>query len=275
MARVLALAIETSNPSAVGGAGSAPGPGVAVGWIEPGSPQRTEVLAREALRASDRRRDDLLPCIDRCARAAGVLPTDIGLVAFSAGPGGFTSLRSACATAKMIAYAAAAKSRREVRGCAVPTAAAVADALMHSPERSASASWCALVVALGGKGERAFVTAFAELQGGASGWVMPATGAGRMLDPVEIGTLVQSLSAPRGAVVLAADEHIPGVVVEAALAAGAVRVVPVFDPVSVLRCAAVAAHSPGAGGWIDPLGLAPIYGREPEAVTRWRQRGAR
>ncbi len=275
MARVLTLAIETSNPSAVGVVASAPGPGVAVGWIEPASPEHTEILAREPLRAVDRQHDDLLACIDRCVRAAGVAPTDFGLVAFSAGPGGFTSLRSACATAKMIAYTAGVKAGRAVPGCAVPTATAVADALINAEHRAGTPPWRALVVALAGKGERAFVTAFADLRGGRTGGVATASGEGRVLGGVEVGALAESLRAPGGAVALVADEHIPAPLVEAALAAGAERVRPVFDPASVLRCAAAVAHAPGADGWIDPIGLAPIYGREPEAVTLWRRRGAR
>lgn len=275
MARVLTLAIETSNPSAVGVAASTPGPGVAVGWIVPATPERTEVLAREPLHAVDRRHDDLLPCIDRCVRAAGVNPTDFGLVAFSAGPGGFTSLRSACATAKMIAYTAGVRTGRAVPGCAVPTATAVADALITAERRAGTTRWRALVVALAGKGQCAYVTAFADLRGGQEGGVPLASGEGRVMGAAEVGALSESLRAPGGAVGLVADEHIPASVVEAALAAGAERVQPVFDPASVLRCAAAAAHAPGSEGWIDPIGLAPIYGREPEAVTLWRRRGAR
>jgi hypothetical protein len=275
MARVLTLAIETSNPSAVGVAASTPGPGVAVGWVEPATPEHTEVLTREPLHAVDRRYDDLLACIDRCVRAAGVAPTDFSLVAFSAGPGGFTSLRSACATAKMIAYTAGVRNGRAVPGCAVPTATAVADALINAERRAGTPRWRALIVALAGKGECAFVCTFADLRGGRAGGVPAASGEGRVLGAVEVGAVTESLRALGGAVGLVADEHIPAPVVEAALAAGAERVHPVFDPASVLRCAAAAAHAPGPDGWIDPIGLAPIYGREPEAVTLWRRRGAR
>jgi hypothetical protein len=56
-----------------------------------------ELLAREPLRSDHRHEDDLMPAIDRLFRAAGASPKDIRRVAVSAGPGGFTGLRSAIA----------------------------------------------------------------------------------------------------------------------------------------------------------------------------------
>lgn len=46
----------------------------------------------------------LLPAIERVLATAGVRKTDVTVVAFGAGPGSFTGVRTACATAQALAY---------------------------------------------------------------------------------------------------------------------------------------------------------------------------
>ena len=46
----------------------------------------------------------LLPAIDRVLTQASASKTDVNIVAFGAGPGSFTGVRSACATAQALAY---------------------------------------------------------------------------------------------------------------------------------------------------------------------------
>jgi len=46
----------------------------------------------------------LLPAIERVLAAAGARKTDVKVVAFGAGPGSFTGVRTACATAQALAY---------------------------------------------------------------------------------------------------------------------------------------------------------------------------
>jgi len=46
----------------------------------------------------------LLPAIERVLAKAGARKTDVKLVAFGAGPGSFTGVRTACATAQALAY---------------------------------------------------------------------------------------------------------------------------------------------------------------------------
>lgn len=47
----------------------------------------------------------LLPAIERVLAKVGARKTDVKLVAFGAGPGSFTGVRTACATAQALAYA--------------------------------------------------------------------------------------------------------------------------------------------------------------------------
>jgi tRNA threonylcarbamoyladenosine biosynthesis protein TsaB len=179
--------------------------------------------------------DDLMPAIARLLDGRGVLARELGLVCVSVGPGGYTSVRIACATGKMIAEGA---------GCAcvaVPTCCAV---LAGGPSAGRVA------VALAGKGETAWLRVFDDGR---------AVGPGRVVGPGEEDAALAGVAAVIG------DAHVPAGLRAAAGRAGAPVVEPVFDPASVLKV--------GAGGErIDPALLNPVYPREPDAVTLWRQR---
>ena len=104
----LSLAIEISNPSsgprgrlALAGRDILAGPGVAIAG--PG------FIDAELLNDSGRHDDDLMPAIDRLVRRAGGRPRDLTSIILSTGPGGFTSLRIAVATAKLLALGAGAR----------------------------------------------------------------------------------------------------------------------------------------------------------------------
>ena len=56
-----------------------------------------------------RDKDDLMPSIANAANQLGISPEQIELVVVSVGPGGFTSLRTSVAIAKMIAFSTGAK----------------------------------------------------------------------------------------------------------------------------------------------------------------------
>src|SRR5262249_3389104 len=103
--RDIVLAIEASNPSV--------GAGVAIGRRRWGG--GVEVLGVSPVRQGNREEDDLMPAVDRVCRGAGVAPREIGVVAVSVGPGGYTAVRVAAAAGKMIAEGVAA------RCIAVPT----------------------------------------------------------------------------------------------------------------------------------------------------------
>ena len=63
------------------------------------------VLAVEVVEAGAGASSLLLPAVDRAMRAAGVAPRELGAVAVGGGPGSFTGLRIAAATAKAIVRA--------------------------------------------------------------------------------------------------------------------------------------------------------------------------
>ncbi|MGH7131030.1 MAG: tRNA (adenosine(37)-N6)-threonylcarbamoyltransferase complex dimerization subunit type 1 TsaB [Phycisphaerales bacterium] len=241
---MLTLAIETSNPSAAPGAAKGLGPGCALGELGPGVEPR--VIDSEPLRPTTRHDDDLMPCIDRLCRRAGVTPPQIRCIAVSVGPGGYTALRVAVATAKLIAESSGAKT------IAVPTAAAVALATPRSDTRP-------FAVALAGKSDSSFITLFDHSWPGdpaqplnlPDGRLVAAEG----LAALGIGTLI-------------ADEHLPATLREQATRLGITILPPVFSPAALLQ---TAARLPA----IDPVELLPLYAREPEAVTLWRQRGSR
>jgi tRNA threonylcarbamoyladenosine biosynthesis protein TsaB len=228
----LTLAIETSNPSSPGCR-----PGVAIGLLGPGG---AEVLGVEALASESRHDDDLMPAIDRLWRrlaGAGRVASkrEIALVAVSAGPGGFTGVRVAVAAAKSIAEACGAMC------VGVPSAAVAA--------RRVSAGLAApFGVLLASKRQTAVATVF-EGPGGPWG------------EPVEVDAPGLEALGVRAVV---ADGFLPEAMHRVCVRLGLPVEPPVFDAAGCLEAAA------GLEA-VDPASLMPIYGREPEAVRRWRE----
>jgi tRNA A37 threonylcarbamoyladenosine modification protein TsaB len=238
----LVIAIETSNPSAW--REGLARPGVAVGVLEgtaaqPVAQPTAPVVGVEDLDTSNPQHDDLLACIDRAVRGAGATPRDVARVGVSLGPGGFTNVRIAATTARMIA---------EVTGAAcvgVPSAVVAA--------RRVNAGGRAFAVALASKGDTAHMTIFTNAwQPEGEGVIMDAGG-------------VASLST-RGVALLVGDRFLPQSMRDAAARVGIEIAEPEFDPVA---CLEASLEWPA----VDPVALAPIYPREPEAVTKWRAMG--
>jgi tRNA A37 threonylcarbamoyladenosine modification protein TsaB len=231
------LAIECSNPGPGSGAGT---PGVALGRLIDG---RAEAITTEAVRPSGRggHDDDLMPAINRLFRAAGVSPRDgaLATVAVSIGPGGYTSVRVACAAGKLIAEACGAKC------VAVPTAFVAIESL---PDHGRTVH---AAVALAGKGETAWLQVFA------------------LGSPVEPGRIVSAADLTMfhesGVRLLIADSFLPATMRTAAVNLGWTIVSPVLD---ASACVRLGAQLPA----IDPAELVPLYPREPDAVTLWRNR---
>lgn len=222
--RVLTLAIEASNPSLA----TSP-PSVALG--EPGGP-----ITVEPIRPASRHDDDLAAAIDRLFARTATCRQDLRAVAVSIGPGGYTSLRMACATAQMVALALG------IPCIPVPTAAVALTSVGAQVTR-----W-PVAVALAGKADAAHVTLFP----GPSGY-----------SPSFSGLADAQAFLALGPALLISDEFLPVALADAAGRLG-LRVIPTrLESPALLR---VSGHFEP----VSPEACVPLYGREPEAVTKWR-----
>lgn len=283
---VLVLSIEVSNPSV--------GAAVAAGWLD----EDETAWMEEVVAAGTRERDDLTPAVARVlarvelgrergggARAeaegdvgaemvvrAAAAARRVGLIALSLGPGGYTSLRMGLATATMLAMAGGGGGERSggggVRCVGVPTSRV---ALWHARRGAAGGAGAGVrgpvAVALAGKAGMGFVTVFdaedrvlaAELMDGAAleraARAMTSAGAGGGVIAEQAGTLV-------------GDQHMPEGLRAAARGLGwAERAI----ELSALGLLAVVQREGLADRAAGPETLELIYGREPEAVTKWRE----
>lgn len=238
------LAIEVSNPSAWTAIPSstpplqtpplhtptACRPGVV---IAQSSGDTLKLLARGETQPEHAHSDGLILAIADAMKQAGLSPKHISTIAVSAGPGGYTAVRLAITTAKMIAEVSGAEC------IPVPTAHCVAhSALMNGAAKP-------LVVALASKGESCYLTEFTD----------DATAPGHLIAASEWN--------PTNIKALVADAYLPASFAAKAANMGVQRIYPIFD---AFACALIC-HRYDV---VDPVRLSPIYPREPEAVTKWR-----
>lgn len=228
------LAIEASNPSS-----SARDEGsVAVCRKS----DDLEVLSIHHLRAGSRHDDALMRAVDDACREAGVTPRDIARVAVSVGPGGYTGLRIAMTTAKMMGEALNAEL------VAVPTARVASFGFVEDePDRSHAA----FIVALASKRGSAWCQAFRGTT---------ALDAGALCDADGLKALISST----GSAALLADGSLPAELRAVADSAGLHVTPPRLDA----RLCALASNGLPT---VSADELAPIYPREPEAVRKWRE----
>ena len=180
------------------------------------------------------RHDDLLmPAIDRVMRGAGHSPGELDRILCSVGPGGYTGLRIATAAANVVALATGA------RLFAVPSAWVAAAAEPGDKP---------IAVALASKGETCHLTRF-ERPG-------EPGDAGRLIGAAAI----QSLDVG----VLIADRFLPEPIREACVKSDIEIREPKLSPGVLLGLA-------GIGLERSVGSLAPLYGREAEAIVRWRE----
>ena len=192
----------------------------------------------EWLGESARHDDDLLAAVDRLYARLRLAPADTGVVGVSAGPGGFTGLRVAVATAKMLAESLGAQL------VAVPTALVVAERWPGPGP---------ITVALASKDGSVWETRL-DRAGNVDPWTVEQ--AGSLVDAVAVR--IDGLAA------LIGDRYLPQELCERCAAAGVVVVEPIFDPVA---CLAVTSRLFDQGRTTDPLAILPIYPRPPAAVA--------
>ncbi len=195
----------------------------------------------EGISTDTRYDDDLLPAIDRLYKRCGLQPGDTGVVGVSVGPGGFTGLRIAVSTAKMLAESTGA------RLVAVPSALVVAQRAAHSRP---------ILVALASKDDTAWVTRLQRTPEGS--W--QADDEGHLLRASELPL--------DGVAALYGDGYLPAPFREACTASNVPVEAPTFDP---LACLEATERSAAASCFTDPLRLGPLYPRPPSAVTNWKR----
>lgn len=241
------LAIESSNPTAEAAAGCGAGVGVFV--REAGE---VRCLAREGFESGRRQDDALMPMLDAVCGAAGVSACELGGVAVSLGPGGYTACRIAATVAQCVGEAG------RVACFGVPTALALA----HAEVVAGSDDVDALVVLLAWKRADVWRQVFAR--GGHGVRVVDAgrlVGIERPLDGVEVGSGGQVGLIADGATI----DRVRTAGNEAVGALDGVRVfAPRFDPASVAGVVFA-----GLVDAVDPARVQPVYPRDPEAVTKW------
>ena len=226
MAQSVVLAIETSQRKGV------------VALRDPAGAAHVEWVA-----ANLRHDDDLLPAIDRLYRRVGLQPEATDAVGVSIGPGGFTGLRIAVSTAKMLG---------EALGCAL---VAVPSALVAAGSYQGAGP---IIVALASKADTCWVTRIEWID---DRWA-----------PADDGRLADARSLElRDIQALIGDEFLPPGIRDACSAAKVAIIDPKFDP---LACLAATEQRLKQGDTTNPLSLGPRYPRRPEAVGKWRGGGA-
>lgn len=224
----IVLGIEMSNPTASPDASA-----VAVARCDEHGGV-LETLAHAPMPKGARGSDGVMALVQTLCAQAGVKPAEIARIAVGVGPGGYTALRIAATTAKVLA---------DTIGCAVvPVPAVRVAAGRIAPEKRPAA------VALASKGERAWCAIVGE------------DGTIEELGVVEAAGMLE-----RGPRALFGDAHLPGSF-RAGCAGARIEVCPVV--LDARDCIAAAARCPA----VDPMDLGPIYAREPDAVTQWRAR---
>ncbi|MBC8522885.1 tRNA (adenosine(37)-N6)-threonylcarbamoyltransferase complex dimerization subunit type 1 TsaB [PVC group bacterium] len=188
----------------------------------------------------DRSKDTVMPAVDNVISLVGGTPNNINTVVVSIGPGGFTGLRIAVATAKMISFATGASI------VPVETALGVVQSSNDTPNTSLVVScvkkdnfWLSVV----GKDPR---------------WSCSS----RLICDDEFEEHLDSKS------VLFGDQFLPEQIRLTCEKLG-VEVRPaVSNATSIME---VGIELLKAGKTVDPIALLPLYPREAEAVRRWQE----
>ena len=224
----ITLGIEMSNPSSTA-SGAEPSHSVAL-W------NNDQLLGSAPLPDGARGSDGVLSAIATLANSCDVSPSTIGHILVSVGPGGYTALRIATTSAKILAESLGAQL------IAVPTPRVAAVRIDDSNHPA--------IVALASKKDRTHATLKKD-----------------DVDLQELGVTDADALRESGVRSIPPDQHPPKSIIEYATANDiAVRSI-------VLDARDLLAASEGLEP-IDPLHLSPEYAREPDAVTQWRARSS-
>ncbi len=196
-----------------------------------------EIIEVEAIQG-DRDRDSVMPALDKAINLVGGNPKQIDAVLVSVGPGGFTGLRVAVATAKMISLATGANI------VPVETAIGVVGADEHAPQKS--------LVISAIKKSTCWLTAVDK-----DCWTCKSG----LIEFEELGQLIHEQC------VIYSDSLLPDEAVSicndngAEIRRGSSRASSIMSVGLVFLA---------EGKTVDPNALLPLYPREPEAVRNWK-----
>jgi tRNA threonylcarbamoyl adenosine modification protein YeaZ len=183
--------------------------------------------------------DDVMPSIESMMTGLDLQPSDLALIIVSVGPGGFTGLRTATAIAKMISFATGAHI------IPVPSAIVVA--------ASSGGSDGPFLVVSSVKKEEYWLSRVQRKDGE---WSCVAG----LSNPAELPQKTD------GVIRVFADEYLPtsarNFFKENNISVGE-------SSVSALLLLEVGLQFEASGQTVTPLGLQPVYPREPEAVRIW------
>ncbi len=234
-AREIVLGIELSNPSA-----SPDAHAVALFACDALSPDKRtgRLVGSLPVSSTMRSSEGLMVLIERLCAEYEIVPGKIAQLIVSIGPGGYTALRISTTTAKVLAH---------TLGCAligVPTALVAARAVGLDRRPG--------LIALASKNQRAHCSVV---------WADGSVEAVGVIGADQARALVDA----HGVRSLVGDGHLPSSFVDMAQQGGIA-----IDPIR-LDARDVLEASAGIGP-STLIELAPIYAREPDAVTQWRTR---
>ena len=208
------------------------------------------VFERQFDPAAVRDREPIWDELKALCDEAHVEPWQFDAVGVTTGPGGFTGLRVSIAFAKAFALA---------RGVPVVALGSATVFAASDAVRGNKGPW---LVALASKAGTAWCARVTRDDGA----VFVEEG-GEVVDAASFMPKVSAVAAAGGAVL--SDEHLDPALLEVVRRSDA-RLRPIAtDPCGLALLVQLAFARKAT---TDPMALAPIYPREPEAVTKWRER---
>jgi len=236
-----------------------------------------EFFGSEIIPKRSRHHDDVMPAVDRLFSRFQFTPEQLAQIFVSIGPGGFTGLRQAVTTAKLLAFATGA------RILAIPTTTVVAETITITKEQGENTlnkRPLALIVALASKRGTSWCAQYTpqcEPASQAPYWKL--TGEAHLTELAHLNTkcnrpliiaadfIDESLKAR-----LATDPEI-SIQSPAPTAEACCRAAQRLTRLANTNGESTDNHTDNDNHNtidIDPFALVPLYGREPEAVRLWK-----
>ncbi|MDF1808355.1 MAG: tRNA (adenosine(37)-N6)-threonylcarbamoyltransferase complex dimerization subunit type 1 TsaB [Phycisphaerales bacterium] len=231
--RSILLAIEISNPNVVEGAHAAA--------IFSMDSDESVLLGSMPIPEGIKSSDSIMILVETLCATHQVAPSEITSIAVSVGPGGYTSLRIACTTAKVLAQTIGTELY------AIPTSQVAAQAIEQSHRPA--------LIALASKNERAYCA------------ILQADGTIQDIGMSDASVFDRAGTDQSVFKSFVADKHAPSLFTKRATELGLSIIPIVLDARNCLQALDGIERC-------KPTDLVPLYAREPDAVTQWRARSS-